>query len=67
MKITNITVHLVAINFRNAIFTEIETDVGITGISETVMKRFSRTIAEHIGELSRYLIGKDPDAHRGSL
>lgn len=60
MIITNVFVHLVAINFRNAIFTEIETDAGITGISETVMKRFSRTIAEHIRELSRYLIGKDP-------
>jgi galactonate dehydratase len=60
MKITEIRVHLVAIGFRNAIFTEIETDAGITGISETVMKRRSQTIAECIGELKRFLIGKDP-------
>jgi galactonate dehydratase len=50
----------VAIGFRNAIFTEIETNVGITGVSETVMKRRSRTIAEYILELKRYLIGVNP-------
>ena len=60
MKITNVKVHLVGLGFRNAIFTEIETDAGITGVSETVMKRRSRTIAEYIQELSRYLVGKDP-------
>jgi galactonate dehydratase len=60
MKITDLKVHLVAVGFRNAIFTEIETDAGITGISETVMKRRTRTIAEYIQELGRYLIGQDP-------
>jgi galactonate dehydratase len=60
MKITGINVSLVAVNFRNAIFTEIETDEGITGISETVLKRFSKTIAENIKEHGRFLIGKDP-------
>jgi len=48
------------VGFRNAIFTEIETDAGITGIAETVMKRRSQTIAEYIGELRRFLVGKDP-------
>ena len=60
MKITDVQIHLVAVNFRNAVFTEIHTDAGITGISETVMKRRSRTIAEYILELKRYLLGKDP-------
>src|SRR5712692_1283339 len=60
MKITAVRVYLVAIGFRNGIFTEIETDAGITGVSETTMKRRSRTIATYIDELSRYLIGKDP-------
>ncbi|MBX3065092.1 MAG: mandelate racemase/muconate lactonizing enzyme family protein [Anaerolineae bacterium] len=60
MKITAIRVYLVGIGFRNGIFTEIETDAQITGVSETVMKRRSRTIATYIDELSRFLIGKDP-------
>ena len=60
MKITNLSVHLVAVGFRNAIITEIETDAGIVGISETVMKRRSKTIVQYIQELGRYLIGKDP-------
>lgn len=60
MKITSVRVYVVALGMRNGIFTEIETDAGITGISETVMKRRSRTIATYIDELSRYLIGKDP-------
>jgi galactonate dehydratase len=60
LKITGVRVHIVAVGFRNCIFTEIETDAGLTGISETVMKRRSRTIAEGIMEHSRFLLGKDP-------
>ena len=60
MRITNIRSHILSLGFRNGIFTEIETDAGIVGYSETVLKRFSRTVATGIAELGRTLIGKDP-------
>lgn len=60
MKITALRVYIVSLGFRNGIFTEIETDVGIVGTSETVMKRRSRTIAQYIEELGQTLFGKDP-------
>jgi galactonate dehydratase len=60
MKITALRVYVVSLGFRNGIFTEIETDAGIVGTSETVMKRRSRTIAQYIEELGDTLIGKDP-------
>lgn len=60
MKITAVRVYIVALGMRNGVFTEIDTDAGITGVSETVLKRRSRTIETYIDELSRFLIGKDP-------
>ncbi len=60
MRITAIRSHIVSLGFRNGIFTEIETDVGIVGYSETVLKRLSRTIATGITELGHTLIGQDP-------
>lgn len=60
MKITRVQVTLAALGFRNSIFTEIETDAGITGISETVFKRRSWTIKAYIEEVSQHLIGRNP-------
>lgn len=60
MKITNVKTQIVNQNFRNAVIVEIETDEGITGLAETVMKRKTHTVERSILELRRYLIGKDP-------
>jgi galactonate dehydratase len=60
MKVTDIKTQLVNLNFRNAVIVTVETDEGVTGISETVMKRKSHTIERSIQELKRYLVGKDP-------
>lgn len=62
MKITDIKINILGIDFRNAILVQIETDEGITGISETVMKRRSLTIRQSILDYKQYLIGKDPTA-----
>ncbi len=48
------------LGFRNCVLVTVETDAGITGISETVMKRRTLTIEQSILQLRRYLIGKDP-------
>ncbi|HWC00064.1 MAG TPA: mandelate racemase/muconate lactonizing enzyme family protein [Bryobacteraceae bacterium] len=60
MKITDIRTDIVHIDFRNSILVRIETDEGITGLSETVMKRKTFTIQQSILQLRSYLIGKDP-------
>lgn len=60
MKITDVKTQIVNLHFRNAIIVRIETNEGITGIAETVMKRKTLTVEQSILELKRYLIGQDP-------
>jgi len=60
MKVTDIKTQIVNLNFRNAVIVKVETDEGITGLAETVMKRKTRTIEQSILDLKRYLVGKDP-------
>ena len=60
MKVTEIKAHVVRLNVCNTVIVQVETDAGITGVSETLMKRKSQTIAQSILELKRYLVGKDP-------
>jgi len=60
MKVTDIKTQIVNLNFRNAVIVTIETDEGITGVAETVMKRKTKTVEQSILDLKRYLVGKDP-------
>lgn len=60
MKVTDIKTQIVNLNFRNAVIVKIETDEGVTGLAETVMKRKTQTIERSILDLKRYLVGKDP-------
>lgn len=60
MKITGIRTQIVNLNFRNAVIVRVETNEGITGIAETVMKRRTHTIATMIEDVARTLIGEDP-------
>ena len=60
MKITDLRTRIVHLGFRNCVLVTVETDAGITGVSETVMKRKTFTIEQSILQLRRYLIGKDP-------
>jgi galactonate dehydratase len=60
MVVTDLWTQIVHLGFRNCILVRITTDAGITGISETVMKRWSLTIEQSILQLRSYLIGKDP-------
>lgn len=62
MKITSITPILVHPGWRkNWLFVKVETDAGITGWGEcyTQYDR-DRTIATHVEELARYLVGRSP-------
>lgn len=60
MKVTDIKTKVIDLNYRNAILVFIETDEGVVGISEVVMKRLTRVVEESIFSLRSYLIGKDP-------
>jgi len=60
MKITALNTQIVDLNFRNCVIVELETDAGISGISETVMKRKTRTIEQSIVQMRNFLLGKDP-------
>jgi galactonate dehydratase len=60
MKVIDIKTHVVRLNHCNTIIVQVETDEGITGVSEALMKRKSLTIEQSILELKRYLVGKDP-------
>jgi galactonate dehydratase len=60
MKIKSINTSIAYMGTYNAVFTEIETADGITGQSETSMKRRPQTVKAYIDELSRSLIGQDP-------
>jgi galactonate dehydratase len=60
MIITDIRTQIVNLNFRNAVIVSIDTDQGITGCAETVMKRKTLTVERSILDLKTYLVGKDP-------
>jgi galactonate dehydratase len=60
MKVTDVTTRIVSLGFRNAVIVKVETEEGITGVAETVMKRKTHSIEQSILELKRYLVGKDP-------
>ena len=65
MRVTDVKTYIVNLNFRNAIFVKVETDEGITGISETVMKRKTLSLEQSILEFKPYLIGQDPTEIEG--
>jgi galactonate dehydratase len=60
MKVTDIKAKVVRLNICNTVIVQVETDEGITGVAEALMKRKSQTIAQSILELKSYLVGKDP-------
>jgi galactonate dehydratase len=60
MKVTDVKTRVIDLNYRNAVLVSVETDEGIVGISEVVMKRMTRVVEESILILRPYLLGKDP-------
>src|SRR5476649_1769211 len=59
MRITGVRVDVVDMGRANAIYVRIDTDKGLTGTGETVLKRRSRTVAANLAEIGEYLVGKD--------
>lgn len=59
MRITGVRVDVVSLDRTNAVYVRIDTDRGLTGTGETVLKRRERSVAANLGEIAEYLIGKD--------
>jgi galactonate dehydratase len=59
MRITGVRVDIVDMGRANAIYVRIDTDKGLTGTGETVLKRRSRSVAANLVEIGEYLVGKD--------
>lgn len=60
MKIVDLRTRVVNLDFRNCVLIFVETDAGITGLAETVMKRKTLAIEQSILRLKGTLVGRDP-------
>ena len=60
MRIDRVRVDIVSLGRANSVFLRIDTDAGVTGIGETVLKRRDRSVEANLHELAAYLVGKDP-------
>lgn len=60
MKITAIRTRIIDLEYRDALLVWIDTDKGVTGVAETIMRRHTPTIEQGVRLLASYLVGKDP-------
>ncbi|TFJ92095.1 mandelate racemase/muconate lactonizing enzyme family protein [Lentibacillus salicampi] len=68
MKITDVKTYIVGNEWKNWVFTHVETDEGITGLGEATLNGFAKTVEMAIHELKRFVIGEDPfDVEKLSL
>ena len=59
MRITGVRVDIVDLGRANAIYVRIDTDRGLTGTGETILKRRDRSVEANLREIGEYLVGKD--------
>jgi galactonate dehydratase len=60
MKITDIRIHTCFAMWRNWVFIEVVTDRGLVGVGEATLEGRELTVAGHVEDLRRALIGRDP-------
>jgi len=60
VRIKHVQVDVVDLDRLNSLFVRIETDTGLIGTGETVLKRRDATVEANIKEIASYLLGKDP-------
>ncbi|GGJ99278.1 dehydratase [Lentibacillus kapialis] len=60
MKITDVKTYIAGNNWKNWVFTQVETDEGITGLGEATLNGFAKTTEAGVHDLKRLVIGKDP-------
>src|SRR5262245_21509749 len=62
VRIDRVRVDIVSMGRANAIYVRIDTNAGITGTGETVLKRRDQSVAANLREIGEWLVGKDPFA-----
>ncbi len=60
MRVTGVEPIIVFGGFRNWVFVRIQTDEGLVGTGEASLEGRAETMVAAIGELARYLVGKNP-------
>lgn len=60
MKITNVKTYIAGNDWKNWVFTRVETDEGIHGIGEATLNGFARTVEAAVHELKGFVVGEDP-------
>jgi galactonate dehydratase len=60
VRIDRVRVDVVSMGRANAVYVRIDTDAGITGTGETVLKRRDQSVAANLREIGEGLLGKDP-------
>jgi galactonate dehydratase len=60
VRIDRVRVDIVSMGRANAVYVRIDTDSGLTGTGETVLKRRDHSVAANLREIGEWLIGKDP-------
>ena len=60
MKITDIKSFIVSAHNDNWVYVKVYSDEGITGVGECSLETREQTVSAAVGELKRYLVGKDP-------
>lgn len=60
MKITDVKTYIAGNDWKNWVFTQVETDEGVTGLGEATLNGFAKTTEAAVHELKRLVIGRDP-------
>ncbi|MGO2082947.1 mandelate racemase/muconate lactonizing enzyme family protein [Vagococcus sp.] len=60
MKITDVKTYIAGNEWKNWVFVEVETDIGVTGVGEATLNGFAKTVEAAIHEIKKFVIGKDP-------
>lgn len=60
MKITDVKTYIVGNQWKNWVFTRVDTDEGVHGIGEATLNGFAKTVEAAIHELKHFVVGEDP-------
>lgn len=60
MKVTELRVHTCFAMWRNWVFLEVVTDGGLIGVGEATLEGRELTVAGHLDDLRRVVVGRDP-------
>jgi galactonate dehydratase len=60
MKVTGIETHICDVYRTNWVLVKVLTDEGLHGVGEATLEHRELTVAQAVGELERYLVGRDP-------